>query len=301
MEVFNFAICALLLMFFSTHTAYTADVLSSDPSVSSQVEDFLASDSNDPSSGTSIACVLLHCLKYSAACLLDSNCRTYMECSQKCMNGWGNDTTPGKFHVQNCTSKCSFSYGDETIENFMSCLTENNCVSFPSIPSPCKKVQPLKQIPIEDLKGSWWVVRGYHPVFDCYPCAHPNFEPINATMWSYNPNYLTYLVNETLKPVHMHFEMPYQPPGEGIPFVYHDMGLDHYKTWWIIDEAVDKSYILLYYCGNTLQWYYEGSIVLARNLTLSEEAYADIAVSYQKAVGLNLTSFCDARTSNCPD
>jgi len=36
-------------------------------------------------------------------------------------------------------------------------------------------------------------------------------------------------------------------------------------------------------------------------VALPQEAYADIAVSYQKAVGLNLTSFCDARTSNCPD
>ena len=286
MEVCSFKFAIYSLLFFSVLTAYTAHVFWSDPSAA----------------GSNIACMLTHCLTSSVACLADSTCRTYLQCAQKCLDGWDNDTTPGKFHVQNCTSKCSFSYSDKTIDNFMSCVT-GKCVTFPSVPNPCRgaKVRPLKQLSLKDIKDSWWVVRGYHPVFDCYPCAHPNFEPTNATFWSYNPNYLTYLVNGTLKPVHMHFEMPYQAPGEGVPFVYHDKGLEHFKTWWIIDQAVDKSYTLLYYCGNTLQWYYEGSIVLARNRTLSEGAYADIAVSYQKAVGLNLTSFCDVRTSNCPD
>ena len=268
----------------------------------SQVKELVRSGS-DSTGGANMVCMLEHCLTSSIACLADSTCRTYMECSQKCMNVWDNDTTPGKFHVQNCTNKCSFTYNDKTIDVFMSCATENNCVTFPSIPNPCqgREVHPLKQLSLNDVKDTWWIVRGYHPVFDCYPCAHPNFEPINATFWSYNPTYFAYLVNGSVELVHQHFEMPFQAPGKNITFVYHDMGLDHSKTWWIIDQANDNSYILLYYCGNTLQWYYNGAIVLARNRTLSEGAYADIAVSYQKSVGLNLDDFCFPLTSNCRD
>lgn len=302
MELRRFVIYVALL-FFPVRAAYTARVPRFDPasSVSSQLKE-LVRESDSPDGGN-VACMIEHCLTHSIACLVDNTCRTYVECSQKCMNEWDNDTTPGKFHVQNCTNMCSFTYNDKTIDDFMSCVSEHKCVTFPPIPNPChgSDVHPLKQLSLDDIKDSWWIVRGYHPVFDCYPCAHPNFEPTNATFWSYNPTYFTYLVNGTLKLVHQHFEMPYQAPGKNITFVYHDMGLDHSKTWWIIDQANDKSYTLLYYCGNTLQWYYEGAIVLARNRSLSEGAYADIAVSYQKAVGLNLTNFCFPTTSKCTD
>ena len=78
--------------------------------------------------------------------------------------------------------------------------------------------------------------------------------------------------------------------------------MDHFETWWLLDKASDASYMTMYYCGNTLQWYYEGALVLARNQTLDKAAYANIATSFQKAVGLNLNDFCDVYTSkNCPD
>ena len=85
-------------------------------------------------------------------------------------------------------------------------------------------------------------------------------------------------------------------------FIYHDMGLDHHETWWLLDKAADASYLTIYYCGNTLQWYYEGALVLARDRALTESVYANIATSFQKAVGLSLNDFCDVNTStSCPD
>ena len=96
--------------------------------------------------------------------------------------------------------------------------------------------------------------------------------------------------------------IPSSPPGQNISFVYNDVGLYHYETWWLIDKADDGSYILMYYCGHTLQWYYEGALALARNRTLDEAAYADIASAYQKAVGLDTSQFCSTTTAtSCPD
>ncbi len=278
--------------------------------VEDDVKKLFAQDSPLPSSGpqvgpsVNIACVIEHCTPESASCGLDSVCRSAIKCAQKCMNGWDNDTTHEKFHVQNCTNKCAFTYKDKVYENFMSCLSNHKCISFPPIPNTCRGsiVAPLKNLTMKDIQGAWWVVKGFHPVYDCYPCQHLLFEPINATSWSYSPEYQVYLVNGSLSLASQHMIMPNSAPGKNISFVYHDVGLEHYETWWLIDKADDGSYALLYYCGNTLQWYYEGALVFARNRTLSEDAYKSIASAYQHAVALSTASFCDTSTlPSCPD
>ncbi len=251
-----------------------------------------------------IACVLEHCTLQSASCLLSGDCRSVIGCAQTCMNQWDDDTTPEKFHVQNCTNKCAFTYNGEVYDKFMSCLSDHKCIAFPPIPNTCRapNVHPLKSLSLKDIQGSWWVVKGYHPVYDCFPCQLIKFEPINATAWNYLPKYEVYLVNGSLLLVSQNVVMPYAQRGKNISFVYHNVGLEHFETWWLIDQADDRSYTLMYYCGNTLQWYYEGAMVLARNRTLSDEAYKKIAVSYKAAVGLNTADFCDTRASlSCPD
>ena len=67
-----------------------------------------------------------------------------------------------------------------------------------------------------------------------------------------------------------------------ISFVYHDAGLVHNETWWLLDKANDGSFIAMYYCGNSLHWNYEGSLVLARNKTLSAQVYVNVTAAYQK-------------------
>lgn len=95
--------------------------------------------------------------------------------------------------------------------------------------------------------------------------------------------------------------MPNSPPGTNISFVYHDLGMEHYETWWLLDKADDGSYILLYYCGNTLQWYYDGGLVMARNQTLTGADYKKIAAAYEKAAGIDATKFCHTEASpSCP-
>ena len=252
-----------------------------------------------------IGCVMSHCVTQSIGCLASSDCRDAMTCSQKCLKMWDNDTTDGKIIVQNCSNACSFSYGGKAYEGFMECVTDNNCIAFPPIPNTClgPKVHPQKKLTLKDMEGSWWVVKGYHPVYDCYPCQHLSIAPLNATTWAYRPKYQVQLVNGSLLLVSQLMLLPNtSSPGANISFVYHDMGLDHHETWWLLDKADDGSYMTMYYCGNTLQWYYEGALVLAKERNLVEAAYSNITASFQKAVGLDLTKFCDVNTSTtCPD
>ncbi len=138
----------------------------------------------------------------------------------------------------------------------MSCLTDNKCIAFPPIPRTCKapNIKPIKQLATKDFNGDWWVHRGYHKVYDCYPCQKIIFNQVNATAWLYTPEYETYLVNNSLMLVtDQHFIVPDTKPGEKMSFVYHDVGLDHYETWWPLDKADEGSWIQIYYCGNTVQ------------------------------------------------
>ena len=272
----------------------------------SQLEELLGTQQLDKP-GPQLGCIVEHCLTQSVACVEDSNCLNSLKCAKKCLDSWDNDTTKEKLHVQNCTNKCAFSYADEAYEKLMTCYTNYQCISFPPIPSYCRAnatTKMLKQLSIKDLaEHSWWVVRGLNSVYDCYPCQTIQFNQINSTFWDYNPLYQVYLVNGSLKLVNQHMTIGSQPPGaNNVSFVYHDVGLKHTETWWLLDEAEDKSYFAMYYCGSTLQWNYEGALVLSRNRTLGDAAYQKISAAYKSVVGHDLSEFCNIDTSErCPN
>ena len=263
---------------------------------------FTAPGSVKVSPTINIECVIEHCIKQSAGCLLDANCRSAISCAQKCMDKWNEDKTPEKFHVQNCTNDCSFTYADAAYEDFMGCVSGYQCIAFPPINNTCRAVHPLKQLSFKDVPGDWWVLKGHHPVYDCYPCQRFELTPINETFWNYSALFQVYLINGSLKLWSLNVPIPSSPPGQKISFVYNYVGLYHHETWWLIDKAEDGSYALMYYCGHTLQWYYEGALVLGHNRALSNAAYANIASAFQQAVGLDTSKFCTPSTStSCPD
>ena len=257
-----------------------------------------------PNSSLNLECLAQHCLVEVGECVADKDCRDGALCAKKCLDNWNQDTTSEKVHVQNCTNICAFSYEGAVYKKFMDCMGDHQCMSFPSIPSQCKapgNITLLKKLSVKDLEGIWWVVKGLHPVYDCYPCQHLSFTPINASIWSYKPKYQVYLTNGSLALADQEFFLPNTTSGDSISFHYHDVGLSHYETWWLFDAADDNSYVLLYYCGHTLQWYYDGSLIMARESSLSDDDYTSIAKSYSQALGIKLSDLCSTSTKQCPD
>lgn len=252
-----------------------------------------------------LLCVVEHCSEVAGGCLLSAECRTASLCAKKCISDeWDKDNTTEKVHVQNCSNICAFSYRDKTYVDFIQCVAQHECIAFPPIPSHCHApdhVSPLKQLSTKDLNGSWWVVKGLHPVYDCYPCQHLYFSQINSTAWKYQPKYQVYLANGSLGLIDDAYVLPNTAPGQNISFLYYDLGLPHYETWWLIDEADDQSYLILYYCGHTLQWYYDGALVLSRKMALPDADYSKIAAAYKQGAAVNYDDFCSTKTANCPD
>ena len=228
-----------------------------------EVKSFLCPESGpiflrDSAATINTTCVLSQFAKSAAGCIVDRGCREAIGCEQKCMEKWDSDTTPRKLTVQNCTNKCAFTYQTDAYVAFMTCNTDNKCLILDTIPDICKQnVKPLKQLSPADLKGNWYVLKGYHPVYDCYPNKCLEFSPMaqQAGSMDCKATYQTYLVNDSLTQVSAETTVPSSSPGSPISFVINSLGSIGFK-WWLIDQADDKSYILVYYCGNWLQWGY---------------------------------------------
>ncbi len=291
-----------LLMALALTPASSSSLMDTASSSSSLMDSLV--DELKVSPSMNVECLLEHCAVQAGECVLDKDCRSACLCSQKCMGQWDLDNTTEKVHVQNCTNICAFSYTGKVYEDFIGCVASHECLSFPPIPSRCQgpdNITLLKKLAPQDLNGCWSVVSGRHPVYDCYPCQYLCFNQINATSWAYSPKYQVYLANGSLELVSQTMIIPNTSPGEKVSFVYNDVGLPHYETWWLIDQADDKSYILLYYCGHTLEWNYDGALVFAREKSLPASDTASISNSYLKAAGLDYSKFCSTKTSQCPD
>ena len=253
-----------------------------------------------------LECMLTKCAGSAAGCIADKKCREAADCATNCWSKWDEDNTSEKYHVQNCTNTCAFSYRDPAYLKFMTCVGDNQCINFPPIPSQCKapgNITILKQLSTADLDGSWWAVSGRHPVYDCYPCQHLYFKQVNATTWYYLPRYQVYLVNGSLTTMSEAYNIPNTQPGSPISFAYHDNGLYHNETWYLVDGTEEDSeygsYVLVYYCGNTMTWYYDGFLVLSRNETLSLSAMSTVASVIKRTTGLDPSTFCAPKTLGC--
>ena len=252
-------------------------------------------------------CMALHCAKSAALCFANKVCGENIGCVSKCWDMWDQDTTPGKDHVQNCTSMCTFSYENDVYDDFIGCLGTHKCINFPSIPNLCKgpdHIKIQKNISLSEMEGQWWVLRGHNPVYDCFPCQRNTIQKVNSTAWSYRPSYEVYLVNGSLKSVSQSGAIVDNAPNPGFNISLVDAGLVNYQTWWVFDRVEDDtagiSYYLIYYCGNSLQWNFQGAIVYSKAAVLADAVVPAITESFKTNAGLDYSSFCSPTVTGCP-
>jgi len=255
---------------------------------------------NQPVPHLNLECVNEHCLAPSLACVQSSECRESLICYNECWQGWENDTTKQKLHIQNCTNICAYTYADEVCENVSSCYTHYGCISFPPIPNMClanDSIVPIKRLSIKNLaEHRWWVVKGLNKDFDCNlpRCQATQFKQINSTWWDYEAQYEVDLRNGSIESITQHFPIPNQPPNsKNISFILQEEGLKHSETWWLLNEADDKSWIAMYYCANNHFFYFEGATVFSRDRTLSNTSYQSIFNTYKSVLGIDYSHFCD--------
>jgi len=280
--------CVWIIAFAAISVAVADNAIFDKPLVSKSIID------------VNLLCIYDHCFPELVACA-DPGCQKDLKCVGSCLANWDKDTTPGKSEILNCTTICQFTYFDDNVDNFLNCLVENSCISLPPVPSTCvPSPKPVKQLSVVDLRGDWWVVRGYNPVQDCRPCMHQHFQSISETTFEDDLDEIVTLTDGTHKAISQKYDMPIESPGEGFTFQFDYAGGANNITWWVLDKADDGSYALVYYCGAALgNWNYVGGQVLARNTSLSPEAYAKITDSFESSVGLDLSEFCYNEVKDC--
>lgn len=252
-----------------------------------------------PGGGANLKCMAEHCAAQSAKCIGDKTCDEALLCSAKCMQNWDKDPTPEKFHAQNCTTKCGVTYMDETTNNYMSCMMEHNCITFPPINVTCpvdlltRNIQPTASL--ATLTGEWWQHWGKNELWDCYPCQHIHsmYEEGNKT-WAYTYSYELFLVNGSLQYFQQTWQLPDNAPGTPAPITYTYMGTLHNETWYILDST--DRYVVLVDCSYMFAWTNVGSIVWVRpHVELTDAELSAISAAYAR-IGWNFPAdFCKDR------
>lgn len=237
-------------------------------------------------------CVEMNCKMEFTACTQDPMCLKAVGCVGDCVKL--DDINA----IQNCTSNCAFTYGTSSLLNALSCFNKYKCLNLPEIPSTCKgpdNVKIMKNITLAEISGvKLYVLRGYNPVYDCYPCQT---QMVSGD--TFTSNFMAYDVNPEEPPLKPYTETGIAKdlapmPGFNVTIQF---GLPLISTIWVFDQVGD--YFLAYYCGYGNMWNYEGGFVYSTKTMIDESAIAGIRESFMRGVGLDFDKMCSPYKEMC--
>ena len=253
-------------------------------------------------------CLNNNCASGYQTCLIHTKCRLLLDCLTKCYSGFDDDTSPYKTTTQHCIYTCQFTYADEFYVGLSRCLTDNSCFELPPIKDACKypsEVVVSKQYQLRDLKGGWWVVKGYNPAQDCWPCQHTFFdaEEYDNKTFHYRPSFEVANNNGSFDLINgtIYVTLKDTAPGEAINISYYLYGMPVNLTWYTLDGKDDNSTVLVYYCGNMLQWNFEGAVFLSRSPVIPPSSDAWFEEMLEKNTHLKYSDFCSPQLYPCPN
>ena len=119
-----------------------------------------------------MTCIQRHCKSQIEACIGNSLCQQDLGCAATC---WEDSL---------CTYTCSQSYDNQYYDDMMKCLlVDYECLSLPPPDeyndATCRDPSD-SALTIDDvtMTGSWYVLQGYNPTYDCWDCAKQTFDTI---------------------------------------------------------------------------------------------------------------------------
>ena len=240
------------------------------------------------SGGPNIPCMMFHCASQSAKCFADSDCRSLMMCMTGC--GLSNQT---------CQFDCLYSYENDIFDDFMKCAaTQHNCIELapPNPPVVCKKPQNVvKNFTLSMMEGSWYIVKGLNPIYDCFDCQITRFFPDHSQqivhvnekflVHSLKGTDITRYVNETVT-------QPNPAAGGIVTYSSSQMGHNTVSEWRVLDQGANNEYLFMYYCGSiAADYFYEGSVVYSKTPQLATDAWQNIQ-KVAHSLGMDTGKFC---------
>jgi len=220
--------------------------------------------------GGSGACIAKNCLMQGKDCFLDSKCRQTLFCLAKC--GMNNQT---------CTYGCELDHADTAFDTMFTCMIDHECIPhYP--PDPFSPPTSLETgVTMEQMVGNkiWWIVRGFSPAYDKFPCQHLYFNQ-STTGWIYTADF-EYEPN--------HYAMLHaniSTDGNGLFLLeYTEHGLHHDESWYLIATTSEEKHgyesRVFRYGGKTPIMDYDGGIWFQYskdyNASITKEAFSYIS------------------------
>lgn len=275
----------------------------------SRREDQLSMDALTDTSPLNLTCMTTNCGSAYQTCLLQPKCQQLLQCLDKCYAGFDTDVSLMKSDTLSCMTTCTFTYADFYYTGFSRCLTDNKCLTLPYVMAKCRYPEETiihKKYQISDLKGGWWVARGYYPALDCIACQHIFFDGFeyDKDRFVYRPTFEALTVNGSFTYVNgsILVNLENTDPGEAIELDYYIYGVPVHMTWHVLAGTEDNSTVLVYYCGDILaEWNFEGAMILTRSPVLPPGVDVQFAEMVKRSLNIQYEKFCKPQLQPCPN
>lgn len=245
-------------------------------------------------SNPNILCIAEHCGVQSAKCLGDEGCRSAMMCITGCAA-----------NNQTCLFDCIYSYEDDVFDEFMKCAsTDHQCITNdpPNPPVVCHPPQKVESsFIIDQLTGSWYIVKGLNPIYDCFDCQVTTFKPSVKvdTMYDVFEKFDVKTVKGGVRHRSVN-ETATQASGGIYNLTSMQMGHNTHSQWRILHVGTGNAFLLAYYCGSiSADYFFEGSIVYSRTPSLTSNQLVELVAAF-KEQGIDYSKYCTPNnTKNC--
>ena len=249
-----------------------------------------------------VLCLLRHCTFPLLSCATSQACRTTLGCRDQCSGLQGAEG-------QRCTTTCVGTHHDERFDRLGACMSASGCLP-PLPPFTCplpSGPESLVPVHLSELEGTWTVVRGLNPAYDCWSCQELEFSAQGDESLAYRYRYLldsgaTGSIDCTAEPA------PFSPgetrvvPGRFV-VSYTAYGMPGQDEWFVVSRP-EPDTIVMYYCGESDFDAYQGAFLMTRRpeIPLSpavlEQASRDLAAANLEGVG-SLKDFCVPDLAPC--
>jgi len=236
----------------------------------------------------SIPCMMTRCGYQTFQCLTDEMCLKALACVAPC----GSD--------QACTFHCISNYETPKFHSLNKCIIhDEGCVVLkpPEVEDECgngSEEDPLEVLPLESIKGLWFIVMGENPVYDCFPCQIFTFDKEGGVKDRVVMDYqVDRDVGDTVqKRVIMYIQQPHTDKQGQLALSGIQNGLYHEEEWRVL--ARHGEWILASYCGSMTSWTYRGMVVFARSPGTSEDM-----ITWLNESGHSSDKFCTPKSLGC--
>ena len=119
--------------------------------------------------GKTELCIVSKCFFPMATCVLDRDCRRFIQCANECPP----DDEP-------CSSGCFFKYGNEKVGELSHCMVEKECTKLVLSKLECPAIVPrsIDKFDVKTLSRyeRLFVARGSNDLYDGLPCQYLTFD-----------------------------------------------------------------------------------------------------------------------------